>query len=99
VASEQGDRRGEYREITLDAIPASARIRHTLFSRVLMGAIRVYQMSLSRALPPSCRFYPSCSQYTLEAIAKYGALKGAWLGIKRILRCQPFSPGGYDPVP
>lgn len=64
-----------------------------------MGAIRVYQMSLSRALPPSCRFFPSCSQYTLEAVAKYGALKGAWLGARRILRCQPFSPGGYDPVP
>jgi putative membrane protein insertion efficiency factor len=64
-----------------------------------MGAIRVYQMTLSHMLPPSCRFYPSCSEYTLQAIAKYGALKGSWLGVKRISRCHPFNPGGYDPVP
>jgi putative membrane protein insertion efficiency factor len=64
-----------------------------------MGAIRVYQLTLSRMLPPSCRFIPSCSEYTLQAIAKYGALKGGWLGVKRIGRCHPFHPGGYDPVP
>jgi uncharacterized protein len=56
-------------------------------------------MTLSQALPPSCRFYPSCSEYTLQAIAKYGVRKGGWLGIKRILRCHPYNPGGYDPVP
>ncbi len=67
--------------------------------RVMMGAIRLYQMTLSQVLPPSCRFYPSCSEYTLQAIARYGALKGVWLGIRRILRCHPFNPGGYDPVP
>ena len=61
--------------------------------------IRLYQRTLSRAFPPSCRFYPSCSQYTLEAIARYGVLKGAGLGARRILRCHPFNPGGYDPVP
>ncbi|MCX6018181.1 MAG: membrane protein insertion efficiency factor YidD [Chloroflexi bacterium] len=75
-----------------------------MFRRSPLGAllvllIRVYQRTLSRAFPPSCRFYPSCSQYTLEAIVKYGALKGAWLGTRRILRCHPFHPGGYDPVP
>ncbi|MCL5996267.1 MAG: membrane protein insertion efficiency factor YidD [Chloroflexi bacterium] len=64
-----------------------------------MGAIRVYQKTLSQALPPSCRFYPSCSEYTLQAVAKYGVFKGGWLGVKRILRCHPFHPGGYDPVP
>jgi putative membrane protein insertion efficiency factor len=64
-----------------------------------MGMIRVYQLTLSRTMPPSCRFYPSCSEYTLQAIAKYGALKGSWLGVKRIARCHPFHPGGYDPVP
>lgn len=67
--------------------------------RILVTIIRIYQMTLSRSLPASCRFYPSCSEYTLQAIAKYGVFKGGWLGIKRILRCHPFHPGGYDPVP
>lgn len=61
--------------------------------------IRLYQNSISRALPPSCRFTPSCSHYTYEAIEKYGFVKGGWLGAKRIARCHPFNPGGYDPVP
>ncbi len=61
--------------------------------------IRIYQLTLSRAMPSSCRFYPSCSQYGLEAIKKHGIIKGGWLAIKRIGRCQPFFPGGYDPVP
>jgi hypothetical protein len=85
--------------VILDPIPEQPRVKHALFDKVLMGAIRVYQLTLSQALPPSCRFYPSCSEYTLQAIAKYGALKGGWLGVKRILRCHPFHPGGYDPVP
>lgn len=66
---------------------------------VAMGLIRLYKMTLSKVLPSSCRFYPSCSMYTYEAINKYGFLKGSWLGVKRILRCHPFNPGGYDPVP
>ena len=70
-----------------------------LGQRVFIAAIRLYQMTLSQVLPPSCRFYPSCSEYTLQAIAKYGVLKGGWLGAKRIARCHPFHPGGYDPVP
>ena len=61
--------------------------------------IRLYQLTLSPLLPPSCRFTPSCSHYTYEAIDKYGLIKGSWLGFKRILRCNPFNPGGYDPVP
>jgi len=64
-----------------------------------MGLIRLYQMTLSKVLPPSCRFYPSCSQYGYEAIKKHGFLKGGWLTVKRLARCQPFHPGGYDPVP
>jgi putative membrane protein insertion efficiency factor len=64
-----------------------------------MGLIRVYQMTLAKVLPPSCRFEPSCSHYTYEAINKYGLIKGSWMGFKRILRCNPFNPGGYDPVP
>jgi uncharacterized protein len=70
-----------------------------LGQRVFIAAIRLYQMTLSQVLPPSCRFYPSCSEYTLQAVAKYGVLKGGWLGAKRIARCHPFHPGGYDPVP
>lgn len=61
--------------------------------------IRGYQLTISRALPPSCRFTPSCSQYTLEAVQKYGVLKGSWLGGRRLLRCHPWNPGGFDPVP
>jgi putative membrane protein insertion efficiency factor len=66
---------------------------------LLMGLIRLYQLTISRVLPPTCRFYPSCSKYGYEAIAKYGAIKGGWLALKRLSRCHPLNPGGYDPVP
>lgn len=61
--------------------------------------IRGYQRFISPALPPSCRFYPSCSTYALEAVAKYGLLKGSYLAARRLMRCHPFHPGGVDPVP
>jgi putative membrane protein insertion efficiency factor len=64
-----------------------------------LGLIRLYQLTLSPLLPPSCRFTPTCSHYTYEAIDKYGLIKGSWMGFKRILRCNPFNAGGYDPVP
>jgi putative membrane protein insertion efficiency factor len=61
--------------------------------------IRLYQRTLGRALPASCRFTPSCSQYAHEAIGKYGVARGGWLAARRLGRCHPFHPGGYDPVP
>jgi putative membrane protein insertion efficiency factor len=66
---------------------------------VLLGIIRLYQATLSRVLPPTCRFEPSCSHYGYEAISRYGAWRGGWLTIKRLSRCHPLNPGGYDPVP
>jgi uncharacterized protein len=73
--------------------------RPGVISRIMLRMIRFYQVAISPGLGANCRFYPSCSQYTSEAIAKYGPLKGSWLGTKRILRCHPLHPGGYDPVP
>lgn len=67
--------------------------------RLLATLIRGYQRFVSPALPPSCRFHPSCSQYALEAVTRYGALKGGWLAARRLARCHPFHPGGFDPVP
>lgn len=67
--------------------------------KVMIWLIRWYQTSISPLTPPSCRYTPTCSQYTLEAIQKYGPLKGLWLGIKRISRCHPWGGSGYDPVP
>ena len=67
--------------------------------RVLVLAVRFYQVGISPILPPSCRYYPTCSAYAIEALEKYGAIKGSWLGIRRILRCHPFRIGGFDPVP
>ncbi len=67
---------------------------------VILLLIRGYQMTFSRTLPMNtCRFYPSCSHYGYQAIYKYGVLKGGWMAAWRILRCNPFNPGGYDPVP
>ena len=66
---------------------------------VFIFLIKVWQRTFSQVLPPSCRFTPSCSQYGVEAIQKHGALKGGWLTVKRVGRCHPFNPGGYDPVP
>jgi putative membrane protein insertion efficiency factor len=66
---------------------------------IALALIRFYKRWISIILPSSCRFYPSCSQYTYQAIEKYGVLRGGWLGVRRISRCHPFNPGGFDPVP
>ena len=64
-----------------------------------MGLIRVYQIIIAPILPPACRFDPSCSEYMRQAIDKFGVAHGAYLGVKRILRCHPWHPGGADPIP
>ena len=66
---------------------------------VALGAIRLYQMTLSPFFSGSCRYEPSCSRYTYEAVSRYGVSKGVWLGVKRLGRCRPFGSQGYDPVP
>ncbi len=66
---------------------------------LLVGLIRLYQLLLSPLLPPACRFYPTCSQYALVAVADHGVLRGAWLAIARLARCHPWHPGGVDLVP
>jgi uncharacterized protein len=68
-------------------------------SRVFILLVRAYQASVSRMLPPSCRFHPSCSEYAAQALARHGAARGSALTVKRLLRCHPWNPGGVDPVP
>ncbi len=72
-----------------------ARLPRTL----CIGAVRAYQVVLSPIFGGSCRYYPSCSTYAIEALARHGALRGGWLALRRIGRCHPFRPGGFDPVP
>ncbi|MBF0120508.1 MAG: membrane protein insertion efficiency factor YidD [Desulfobacterales bacterium] len=67
--------------------------------KLLLLLIRLYQYLLSPLLPPACRFYPSCSHYSYEAFLRHGVIKGAYLSMKRIIKCNPFHPGGFDPVP
>ena len=66
---------------------------------ILLKLVRFYQVAISPLKPPSCRFYPTCSQYGLEAIERFGPIKGTWLTIKRISKCHPLHAGGFDPVP
>jgi hypothetical protein len=66
---------------------------------IALFLLRGYKRFLSPLLPPMCRFEPTCSVYTMHAVEKYGALRGSWLGIRRLARCHPFNPGGWDPVP
>lgn len=65
---------------------------------IMIFIIKLYRKYISPMKPPSCRFYPTCSQYAVEAIERYGAFRGGYMALRRILRCHPFNPGGYDPV-
>ena len=67
--------------------------------QVFLAILRFYKRWISPALPPACRFTPTCSEYAYQAIEKYGAARGGWLGLRRLSRCHPWNPGGYDPVP
>lgn len=70
-----------------------------LFAIPFILIIKIYQLIISPLLPPSCRYIPTCSNYAMEALKKYGVFKGGWLALKRILRCHPWGGSGYDPVP
>jgi putative membrane protein insertion efficiency factor len=73
--------------------------RRSLFAAILSGPIHFYRRWISPALPPACRFSPTCSAYALEALERHGALRGSWLALRRLARCHPWHPGGDDPVP
>lgn len=71
----------------------------SLQAKAAMGLIKVYKTTISPVLPMACRYTPTCSEYMIEAIKKYGAAKGTWIGLKRLSRCHPWGNSGYDPVP
>ncbi|MEO8761563.1 MAG: membrane protein insertion efficiency factor YidD [Bacteroidia bacterium] len=71
---------------------------NTLPKKIAVASVKFYQQAISPHLMPACRYTPTCSQYTIEAITKYGALKGSWMGAKRMARCGPWGGSGYDPV-
>jgi len=70
-----------------------------MIQSIFIRLIKTYQYLISPLMAPSCRFTPSCSQYAIEVIAKHGVIRGSWLSFKRVLRCNPWNPGGYDPAP
>ncbi|GHC20140.1 hypothetical protein GCM10010082_09950 [Kushneria pakistanensis] len=84
---------------TADALRQLTRGLQKMLRKVLVGLVRCYQYVISPLIGPRCRFWPTCSQYAIEAIQLHGALRGGWLALKRLLRCHPFCAGGVDPVP
>jgi uncharacterized protein len=78
---------------------STSHVASDLVRWVLVAFVRFYQVVLSPILPAACRYYPSCSAYAIEALERHGAWRGGWMAVRRIGRCHPFRPGGYDPVP
>jgi putative membrane protein insertion efficiency factor len=70
-----------------------------MMRRIIIGLIRFYQYAISPMRPPTCRYFPTCSVYAVEAVEKYGAMRGGWMALRRVMRCHPWNDGGYDPVP
>jgi putative membrane protein insertion efficiency factor len=66
---------------------------------IVINLIKLYRLTVSPLFPPSCRFHPTCSEYSIEALEKHGLIRGIWLSLKRVSKCHPFHPGGFDPVP
>ena len=89
----------ELRNTAVSAITVVCRTLTVVPRTVLILFVRMYQIILSPLLPASCRYYPSCSVYAIEALERHGMLRGGWLTLRRLGRCNPFRPGGYDPVP
>lgn len=85
----------------MNYVPGDVAIRviSAVLRTVLILLVRTYQIVLAPLLPVSCRYYPSCSTYAIEALDRHGAFRGGWLTLRRLARCNPFRPGGYDPVP
>lgn len=97
VDDEQAEYKAKYADPSLKDLPFNLK---TLARWPLLLLIKLYQLTLSRSLPPNtCRFYPTCSHYGFQAIYRYGAFKGGWMAATRIIRCNPFNQGGIDPVP
>lgn len=86
-------------EVERDSRAAGVEVPPTVAARILVAPIRFYQRFIGPLIPPSCRFAPSCSEYAVQALRGHGAVRGVWLTVRRLLRCAPWHPGGWDPVP
>jgi uncharacterized protein len=98
MTSQGAGGRAQGAEHEAEVSPAPRTVR-SVTSLLALLPLRFYKRFISPLLPPMCRFEPTCSVYTMHAVEKYGVLRGVWLGVRRLARCHPFNPGGWDPVP